>query len=432
MARSVTGSLRWHLGVAFALLVLLVAGLGGAAALVEVHGAVIAPGTVVVETNVKRVQHQEGGIVREILVREGQTVEAGNLLVRLDDTLPRANLSIISTRLDELQAQEARLKAERDSQSKLIIPQALADREKEPDIAAVIDGQRTLMAARATSREGRKSQLVEQISQINEKIQGLVSQRDAKAQEIELVAQELKDLASLYEKGLVQRVRITGLKRDKARLEGEHGILVSSIAEARQAISERRIQILQIDEQMRAEVVEQLQSVRGEISKLAEQKVAADEQLRRVEIRAPRSGIVHKLAVHTVGGVVAPSEDLMLIVPGEDVLIIEAQVSPNDIDELAPAQEAVIRFTGLDQRSTPELKARVVNISPDLLHNQQTGIPYYQARLALAEEEVAKLDGKELIPGMPVEAFVQTGARTILSYLTKPITDHIVHSFRDG
>ncbi len=432
MTQSVTGSLRRHLLVGFGLLLLLIGGLGGAAALVEIHGAVIAPGTVVVETNVKRVQHQEGGIVREILVREGESVQAGDLLVRLDDTLPRANLTIISTRLDELLAQEARLKAERDSQSALIVPEALAGRAEERDVAAVLDGQRTLMGARATSREGRKAQLAEQISQIEQKIKGLVAQRDAKAHEIDLVSQELRDLDSLYEKGLVQRVRITALKRDKARLEGEHGVLVSSIAEARQAISERRIQILQIDEEMRAEVVEQLQSVRAEISKLAEQKVAADEQLRRVDIRAPRSGIVHKLAVHTVGGVVAASEDLMIIVPREDVLIIEAQVSPTDIDELSPSQEAVIRFTGLDQRSTPELKARIVNISPDLLHNQQTGIPYYQARLALAEEEVAKLDGKELIPGMPVEAFVQTGARTILSYLTKPITDHIVHSFRDG
>ena len=432
MAHSVTGSLRRHMVVAFALLLLLIGGLGGAAALVQVNGAVVAPGTVVVETNVKRVQHQEGGIVREILVREGQSVQAGDLLVRLDETLPRANLSITSTRLEEFQAQEARLKAERDSQSALIVPQALAGREKEPNIATVLDGQRALMAARTTSRKGRKSQLAEQISQFEEKIRGLSAQRDAKAQEISLIAQELQDLASLYEKGLVQRVRITALKRDRARLEGERGGLVSAIAEARQAISERRIQILQIDEQMRAEVVEQLQAVRAEISKLAEQKVAAVEQLRRVDIRAPRSGIIHKLAVHTVGGVVAASEDLMLVVPGEDVLIIEVQIAPNDIDELTPSQEAVIRFTGLDQRSTPELKARIVNISPDLLHNQQTGIPYYQARLALAEEELAKLDGKELIPGMPVEAFVQTGARTILSYLTKPITDHIVHSFRDG
>lgn len=432
MNQNVTLNLRWHLGVAFAAVLVLLGGFGGAAALIEINSAVIAPGTIVVETNIKRVQHQEGGIVKQIHVREGQAVQAGDLLVRLDDTLLAANLAIVSTRLQEFQAQEARLKAERDGQTALIVPETLAERAAEPEIAVVLDGQRTLMAVRHTAREGRKAQLVEQIKQFDEKISGLEAQRDAKAEEIGLIAQELHDLSGLFEKGLVQRARMTALKRDKARLEGERGGFVSEIAQAREAISERRIQILQIDENVRAEVVEQLQAVRAEIAKLTEQKVTAEEQLRRVDIRAPRSGFVHQLAVHTVGGVAAAREDLMLIVPHEDGLIIEAQVAPTDIDELTPDQEAFIRFPGFPQRTTPEIKARILTVSADLMHHPKTGIPYYQARLALTKNEIAKLDGKPLIPGMPVEAFIQTGSRTILSYLTKPITDHITHAFREG
>ena len=432
MSNSVTASLRGHLVWTFVVIAGLVGGLGTAAALIEISGAVIAPGNIVVETNLKRVQHREGGIVEAIRVREGQSVEAGDLLVQLDGTISKANLTVVTTRLRELQAQEARLMAERDGQEMLIVPEALAGLSADPAVAAILQGQRSLLDARRASRAGRSAQLNEQIKQFREEITGLTSQRAAKAEEVELVSKELSDLSTLLEKRLIQQSRITALKRDEARLRGEHGGFTSQIAQVEQSISERKIQILQIDEEMRAEVVEQLPAVRSEIAQLIEQRVTALEELRRLEIRAPSAGYVHQLAVHTVGGVVAAGEDLMQIVPHEDVLVVEARVAPNDIDQLGPAQEAVVRFPGLDQRTTPELTARILTLSADLIEDPTDGTRYYEARLALADEEIAKLGDTRLMPGMPVEAFVQTGDRTILSFLLKPLSDHLARAFREG
>ncbi len=431
-AMNTSVSLRRHMVFALVAIAVVAGGLTGAASLVEISGAVIAPGSIVVETSTKRVQHRDGGIVKDIFVREGDTVEAGELLVRLDDTIARANLTIVTTRLQELLAQEARLVAERDGQSEFTKPSLLKDELAGPKAEAVLDGQKSLMEARRQSRQGREAQLTEQIKQFEQQIDGLSAQRSAKGEEIRLVGEELEDLSTLIEKGLIQQSRITALKRDKARLQGEYGGLASQIAQASQSIAERKIQILQIAEEMRAEVVEQLPVVRGEIAQMLEQRVTTLEQLRRLEIRAPRAGFVHQLSVHTVGGVVAPGEDLMLIVPQEDLLIVEAQVAPTDIDQLAPDQVAVVRFPGLDQRSTPELHATVLTVSADLMQDPNNGVTYYRARLTLPDSEIARLGDKRLVPGMPVEAFVQTGSRTILSYLLKPLADNIAHVFREG
>ncbi len=425
-------SLHQHIVIAFSVIALLVIGLGAASLLFKVNGAVIAPGRVVVESNVKRVQHAEGGIVQEIHVRDGQIVEAGDKLLRIDGTLVAANHAVILQRLLELNAQEARLKAERDAQPDLIVSAELSAMLEHPESAAILEGQRALMAARLQARDGRKAQLEEQIAQFEEQARARGAQRDAKAEEIALIADELADLSDLLDKGLVERSRVTALMRDKAALDGGYGGFVAEIAGIGQAIAERRIQILQVDEDMRAEVVAELQAVRAEIAELTEQRVAVEERLGRVEIRAPRSGTVHQLAVHTVGGVIAAGEDLMVIVPKADLLVVEAQVAPTDIDQLVLAQEAVVRLSGFDQRRTPELKAEILTVSPDLVEDQQSGLSYYQVRLAIPEAEIARLDGRELIPGMPVEAFVQTGERTIMSYLVKPVTDHIAYAFREG
>jgi HlyD family secretion protein len=294
------------------------------------------------------------------------------------------------------------------------------------------EGQRTLLAARLTSRNIHKAQLAEQIKQYEEQIAGLSVQRDAKAEEIRLVKQGVRDIASLFDRGLIEKTRLTALEREKAKLDGERGRIVSEIAQASQAILERKVQILQIDEDMHTEVVEHLQAVRAEIAELEEQRVAAKERLSRAEIRAPGAGVVHQLAIHTIGGVVAPGEDLMAIVPQDDMLIIEAQISPTDIDQVFTSQEAVIRLPGLHRQSTPELKAKVINISADLLQDPSTGLSYYQARLALPEGEIGRLAGNPLVPGMPAEAFVQSEARSILSYLVEPLLDHIAHMFRES
>ena len=431
MEDEINFSLRRHLHLAFYAIVLLIGILGVMAASVKIKGAVIASGRVVVETSVKRIQHQEGGIVNEIYVREGMSVEVDDLLVRIDDTLPRTNLKVIEQKLYELWSQEARLTAERDGRSDVDSAE-LAVASLVPEYYNIQKGQRSLLTARLTSRDTHKAQLGEQINQYEEQIAGLAVQRDAKVEEMRLVEQQLRDLISLFDKGLTKKTRLTALKQEQARLKGERGHFVSQIAQSMQAISERRVQILQIDEDMRAEVVRQLQAVRGKIAELEEQRVAAKDQVSRAEIRAPREGVVHQLAVHTIGGVVAPGEELMVIVPQEDALIIEAQISPTEIDQVFVGREAIVRLPGLHRQSTPELNAKVVSVSADLLEDPRMGLAYYQARLELLEDEVKRLSGKSILPGMPVEAFIQSEARSILSHIVKPIIDHAAYVFRES
>ena len=424
-------SLRRHLLVAGAVVVLLAGGLGAWAGLAKISSAVVANGVVVVESNVKRVQHREGGIVREIRAGNGDLVAAGDLLLRLDDTVTRASLAIVSTQLDELHAQAARLVAERDGVADISFPEALVRRAGEPAIRAAISGQQALLKARRASLKGRKEQLREQIGQFEKQVEGLAVQQVSKEQEIELNARELGDLETLFAKALIPASRIYALRRDRARLAGERGGFIARIAQAKEAISERRIQILQIEEGVRAEVLQQLQDTRSQIAQLTERENAARDELRRVDIRAPRSGYVHQLAVHTVGGVIGPGETAMLIVPREDLLIIEARIEPMDVDRLSRDQPVVVRFPNFNLQTTPELEARVLSVSADLEIDRATGLSYYTARLALSDGEKEKLGGNVIVPGMPVEAFLVAGDRTVLSYLLKPLADQIRHAFRE-
>ncbi|MCK7611322.1 HlyD family type I secretion periplasmic adaptor subunit [Roseibium sediminicola] len=419
-------TVRNHLLFALFLALLVVGGIGGWATFTEISGAVVSSGTIVVETNTKHVQHREGGIVRQIRVKNGDTVEAGDLLISLDDTVTRANLAVITKQLTELTAQEYRLEAERDDLPTIDWPE-----ERKRDLGDIERGQQLLLEARRNSKDGRKNQLEEQIRQFNKQTEGLQAQVDAKDSEIELIDEELADLGGLLNKQLVSKSRVTGLRREKARLSGEYGDLIAQIARTKEAISERRIQILQIEESYRAEVLEQLQEVRSRIAQLEEQKIAAEDELTRVDILAPRNGYVHQLSVHTIGGVIAPGETVMQIVPREDQLIVETQVRPVDIDQMSPGQKARIRFPSFDQRTTPELTAQLLTVSADLNEDERTGNSYYVARLLIDEEELSKLGEKVLVPGMPVETFLQTGDRTVLSYLVKPVTDQIAHALRE-
>jgi HlyD family type I secretion membrane fusion protein len=390
----------------------------------------LASGTVVVESNSKQVQHREGGIVREITVRDGDTVKAGDLLIRLDDTVTRANFTVVLKQLDELYAQEARLLAERDDTDLIEFTPKDGAVAGAPQ-SVIEDSQTRLMEARRNSLRGRKQQLGEQIRQLEQQITGVEVQLNAKKTEISLVEEELGVLEKLLEDKLVGKSRVTTLRREKAELEGDLGGLISQAAQAQEAISERKIQILQIEAESRAEVLELLQEVRSRIAQLEEQKIAAEDELSRVEIRAPRSGYVHQLAQHTLGGVVAPGETLMLIVPKEDLLVVEARIQPANIDQLSPHQQATLRFPSFDQRSTPELKARLLTVSADLTMDEASGLSYYTARLTIPEAELAKLNGKHLVPGMPVEAFLKTDDRTVLSYLVKPVSDQIAHALKE-
>ena len=423
-------SIRSHLLGGLAVVALLAGGVGGLAATTELSGAVIAPGSLVVDSNVKKVQHPTGGVVGELRVRDGDKVKAGDIVVRLDETITQANLAIVVKSLNELQSRLARLEAERDNVDTIVFPAELLARAGDPELARSMTGERNLFEFRKSARAGQKAQLRERIAQLKEEIQGLTGQVAAKKRETELIGQELEGVRDLWRKNLVQIQRVTALERDAARLEGERGQLIASTAQAKGKISEIELQILQIDQDLRSEVAKDLREVQGKIAELVERKVAAEDQLKRIDIRAPQNGMVHQSTVHTVGGVITPGEAIMLIVPEADALTVEAKLAPQDIDQVRVGQTAALRFSAFSQRTTPELDGVVSRVSADLTTDQRTGAAYYVVRITLSESELARLEGLRLVPGMPVEAFIRTGERTVLSYVMKPFTDQITRSFR--
>ncbi|KZL24726.1 HlyD family type I secretion periplasmic adaptor subunit [Pseudovibrio sp. WM33] len=429
--KQIKGSIRFHLICAGLLVVILVGGVGLWGGLMEIRGAIIAPGTIVVETNTKNVQHMEGGIVRSIMVTDGDTVDAGDTLLRLDDTVTRANLAVVTKQLDNLYSQEARLIAERDGEEEILFSTRATDDAHSQVLNTIQEGQRRMMVAKTKNLRGRQDQMRAQIQQYRKQIDGLSQQRDAKEIEISLIDGELEDLNKLLAKRLVTESRVTALKREKTKLQGEYGDFIAQVAKTEEAIAERNIQIMQIEEDVLTKTLEQLQQVRAEVAQLEEKKIAAQDQLMRMEIKSPQSGTVHDLTIHTIGGVIAPGEVLMQVVPREDVLVIEAQVQPIDVDQLTPNQEATIRLPSFDQRTTPELTAEVKTISPDLLEDPKTGLSFYMAELTISEDQLDKLGGKNLVPGMPVEAFIQTENRTVISYIMKPMVDQIAHAMRE-
>ena len=423
-------SIRTHLLGGLAVVALLAGGVGGLAATTELSGAVIAPGSLVVDSNVKKVQHPTGGVVGELRARDGDKVKAGDIVVRLDETITQANLAIVVKSLNELQSRLARLEAERDNVDTIVFPPELLARADDPELARSMTGERNLFEFRKSARAGQKAQLRERIAQLKEEIQGLTGQVAAKKRETELIGQELEGVRDLWRKNLVQIQRVTALERDAARLEGERGQLIASTAQAKGKISEIELQILQIDQDLRSEVAKDLREVQGKIAELVERKVAAEDQLKRIDIRAPQNGMVHQSTVHTVGGVITPGEAIMLIVPEADALTVEAKLAPQDIDQVRVGQTAALRFSAFNQRTTPELAGVVSRVSADLTTDQRTGAAYYVVRITLSESELARLEGLRLVPGMPVEAFIRTGERTVLSYVMKPFTDQITRSFR--
>lgn len=415
-------------GVAALAIVLLTAGAWAVTA--PLAGAVIAPAQVVVETNVRRVQHPTGGVVAEIRVNDGDHVHAGDVLVRLDETVTRANLAVIENQLNQLLARQARLEAERDGQPSVEVPAALADRIDTPAVARIVAGEATLFRSRAEAVAGLKSQLRERIAQSGEEVRGLDAQIASKRAQIELIQQELDGVRKLYSQKLVPYTRLTALEREAARLTGEEGQLVAETARAKGRATEIELQILQVDQDQRKEVTTDLRDVEGKIAELEERRTAALDQLARIEIRAPQDGIIHQKAVHTVGGVVSAGEQMMLIVPEKDGLVIEARIEPQLIDRLKVGQKVTLRFTAFDSTTTPDIDGTLTRIAADLTKETQTGVSYYVARVGIAEDEFAKLGDKRLVPGMPVEAYIQTGTRTALAYLIKPIEDQIARTFR--
>jgi HlyD family secretion protein len=424
-------SIRQHVIAGTVVVAVLTIGVGGWAATTDVSSALIAPGSIVVDSNVKKVQHPTGGIVGEVRVRDGDRVKSGDVVVRLDETVTRANLAVVTKGLNELSARKARLEAERDGAESIAFPADLLGRVQDPDVAAVMASERKLFELRRKARTGQKAQLRQRISQLEEEISGLSAQRDAKAKEIALIDRELTGVRELYQKNLIQLNRLTQLEREATRLEGERGQFVAATAQAKGKISELELQIIQIDQDLSSEVARELREVDGKIGEFVERKVTAEDQLRRIDIRAPQDGTVFQSTVHTVGGVISAGDAIMLIVPDADNLTVEAKVNPQDIDQLKIGQIALLRFTTFNQRTTPEINGMVTRISADISTDQRTGLSYYTVRIGLPPEEVARLGDVKLVPGMPVEAFVQTGQRTVLSYLVKPFYDQLTRAFRE-
>jgi HlyD family secretion protein len=425
-------SMRRQILGGVAVIALLGGGVGGWAATTPLAGAVIAMGQIAVDTNVKKVQHATGGIVGEIRVREGDRVKTGDLLMKLDETVTRANLAVVANQLDELEARQARLAAERDDLPAIRFPAVLTTREKVPSVAAAMAGERSLFEARRTAIAGQKAQLTERTAQLREEIRGLEAQVASKRAQTVLIKKELGGVEQLFKQNLVPIQRLTVLQREAARLDGEEGQHISDIARSKGRITETELQIISLTQNLKREVATELREVQGKIAELSERKVAAEDQLKRVDIRAPQDGLVHQMMVHTVGGVITPAEPVMLIVPQADELVVEARVSPQDIDQVRVGQKVQLRFSAFHQATTPELTAEVSRVAADLTREQQTGLTYYVARITLTPSELAKLGGQTLIPGMPVEAYIQTGERTALSYFIKPLENQIARAFREG
>jgi HlyD family secretion protein len=424
-------SIKRHLLVGLSVVILLAGGLGGWASTAQISGALIAPGSIVVESNVKKVQHPTGGVVGEVRAHDGDLVKAGDIVVRLDDTVTKASLAIVTKNLDGLWARAARLEAEQRGLDKITFPPMLTDRASDPEVKAVMASEAKLFEVRVNGRTGQKAQLRERIVQLNEEIAGLAAQEKAKDQEIELVQKELTGVSDLYDKHLVQMSRLTTLQRDAARLSGERAQYIASRAQAKGKITETELQIIQVDKDVVSDVSKDLRETNDKIGEFVERKVTAEDQLRRVDIRAPQDGMVLQSSVHTVGGVITAGDAIMLIVPQADDLQVEAKVNPQDIDKLQVGQKTLLRLSAFNQRTTPELNGVVTRVSPDTTTDQRTGQSYYTIRVSMPQAEIARLGDVKLIPGMPVEAFVQTGERTLLSYLIKPLNDQLMRAFRE-
>ncbi len=412
----------------FTALVLIVTFIGGWGAFASLSGAVIARGSIVIETDAKKVQHPFGGVIADIKVRNGDKVRHGDVLVRLDDTVLRANADSIQKSLGELRLRRARLLAERDELRGIVLPAELMSRRTE--LAEAILNERRLFDLRSSARFGRKSQIEERINQLKNEAQGYLVQRQSIDAQTKFINQELDGLRQLLAQQLVPLSRVSALEREAARLDGVRGQLISGIAQTEGKIAEARLTILQIDSDLFSEVGGELRDLDAKIGPLEEQLNAAHDQLSRISITAPEDGVVHQLNVKTIGGVVGVGEVLMLIVPTADKLAVDAQINPADIDQIRIGAPVMVRIAAFNQRTTPELTGILTQASPDTVTEQRSGATFYTVRIELAPDEIRRLGGMPVLPGMPVEAFIKTGDRRVFEMLLKPITDQLTRAYR--
>jgi len=419
-----------YLFAGFFIVFALIGGVTVWAATQQISGAVIATGRVVVASNLKKVQHPTGGVVSKITVKNGDQVAQGQLLMRLDETITKANLSVIVKQTNELSMRAARLEAERDGQDEVTIPKFLKSNES-LDVQRIVRGESNLFKSRRESHKKQKAQLRERIAQHREEISGIEGQVKAKATEIKLIAEELAGLETLEAQQLITTNRMVSMRRQAARLEGEHGQLVASVARIRGQIAEVELQILSLDQDAQTKIVDELRQIESKLAELVERRITAEDQLKRIDIRAPIAGIVHQMSVHTVGGVINSAEPVMMLVPQGDKLVIEARIVPQDIDRVHIDQVARVRFTAFNQRTTPELDGKITRIGADLTRDQITGENFFTVRIEFSDTEVARLGENKLQPGIPADVQIRTADRTALSFLIKPLKDQLSKAFRE-
>ena len=401
------------------------------AALAPLSTAAIAMGEVAVESKRKTVQHLEGGIVEQILVRDGDRVAAGQVLITLDQVQPRAVLAVQEGRLLAARTLEARLIAERDGAKQITFPADIVARRDEPEVRTLMDGQRRIFEVRHKSLANQIAILRKRDSQVAEEIRGMQAQIKSDDDQLALIFDEMAGVRTLVDKGLMPRPRLLSLQRRAAEIQGGRGRAVAAIARARQTIGETRLKIEELRTSGINDVVRELREVQAELFDLVERVNAARDGLRRTRIVAPIAGTVVNQRIATTGGVIAPGEPLLDIVPSLDELVIEARVHPEDIDVVTPGLDAEVRFTAFSQRNLPPIIGKVVSVSADRLIDEVTKAPYFQARVMLTEDIDQKLQGASLLPGMQTEVMIVTGKRTALSYFFKPVTDSFNRAFRE-
>ena len=421
------------LSVGFVTIFLLLAGFGGWGFLTSITGAIVSSGQIEVEQNRQVVQHVDGGVVAEIAVQEGQTVAAGDLLLRLDGSLLNSELTIVEGQLYEVLARRSRLEAERDDAETLTFPADLLELAKiRSDVADQIEGQRRLFVARAETVAKQTEQLQRRLEQTTAQIEGIDAQSTSLSEQMTLITAETDGQKALLAKGLAQSSRVMELQRESASLTGRMGELTATRAQAEGRGTEVELEILRLAAARREEANTQLRDLGPQALELAERRRALVERIARLDVRAPVSGIVLGMAVTTPRAVIRPAEPVLYLIPQDRPLVIATQVSPIHVDEVHVGQAVRLVFSAFSSRTTPELAGRVVQISADALTDERTQATYYRAEIVLDPGELEKLQGLTLVPGMPVEAFIQTGARTPMAYLVKPFTDYFQRAFRES
>jgi membrane fusion protein, type I secretion system len=431
----ISGPKPWRAGgpmmVGYLAVLALVAGFGTWSVETTISGAIIAPGQIEVEQNRQVVQHPNGGVVGEILVTEGAVVKAGDVLIRLDDTVVKSELAVIESQYFELVARRGRLEAERDEAADLEFDPGLVEAGSDnPELQNLIEGQERLFTARLESQKRETEQMQERRTQIEAQIEGLTAQYDAQVKQLALVRQELKNQQKLLAKGLAQASRVSSLQREAARIEGVMGEITASKAEASGRLIEAGIGILRLETGRREEAISRLRDLQYRELELFEKRALLRNTLSQLEIRAPANGQVYGLQVYAVRSVIRPAEPLMFIVPQDRPLVIQSRIDPTNIDQVFVGQDVTLRFAAFDQRTTPELFGKVVKLSADAFVDDASRTSYYRAEIAPNPEEFEKLKGLELLPGMPVETFIRTDDRTPLSFLVKPLADYFNKAFR--